>query len=245
MRSEMIGDIGKHPSRAPSLFLNRQGGLGSHNVFDLRPDPGFSCKIVGAPRNGRLQIAHFYSICRKLQKRLKSGKGKLVFWMTWLLFHFFWSPRKRLVYAICNFVMFVFFFHFFLIWLLLFISTPDVISTGHKGPMPVALLVHVTRALGFGPSSVSLSCVSSMSCRTTQYLDEEVAWNRGLRKLIETCEFFMIENPLELELCWVAFGFTVLSSNSSHTRGCLGISVQMREINIRKSLALRALEGSI
>lgn len=73
-----------------------------------------------------------------------------------------------------------------------------------------------------------------MSCRTTQCLDEEVAWNWDLRKLIETCEFFMIENPLELELCLVVFGFTVLSSNSSHTRGCLGISVQMREINIPK-----------
>lgn len=158
----------------------------------------------------------------------------------------FWESTEKPLFMRFATLSCLFFFFIFFIWLfLVYFHTWCYQHKRHKGPMPVALLVHVTWALGFGPSSVLLSCVSSMSCRTTQCLDEEVAWNRGLKKCGETCEFFMIENPLELELCWVAFDFTVLASNSSHTRGCLGISVQMREINIRKSLALRALEGSI
>lgn len=161
----MIGDIGKPgPARAHTMTWN---------------GPTSFVKLWG-----------FIFLWKKDRER------QILFWMTWLLFHFFWESTGThlfIVYAICNFVMFV--FRFFLIWLLLFISTPDVISTGHKGPMPAAPLAHVTWALGFGPSSVLLSCVWSMSCRTTQYLDKEVAWNWDLRKLIETCNFFMIENP--------------------------------------------------
>ncbi len=129
----------------------------------------------------------------------------------------------RLLFHLGNFVIFVF-------WLDFCCSSPDVISAGHKGLMPIAPLVRVTWALGFGPWNVSLNCGSSMSCPTTQCLDEEVSWNWDLRRLVESWNLhgifhdWNLKSTIELELCLVLFGITALSSKSSNTRYCFGIS---------------------